>query len=154
MCIMFIELVKLTLKVVFFDSFLLLTFKIIIDLSVLEYVVVDLLQVKWKSFVKREFFTKMFLYTIFFCLASFCFISRTRPPEPCSEIYSNQTKPNTTELPALLSSLSANLTLNFNLDKNGSGIDPEPEPEDDLPWTVELETNLLSLDEVLHSFII
>ena len=31
---------------------------------------VDLLQVKWKSFVKREFFIQMILYTIFFCFAS------------------------------------------------------------------------------------
>ena len=44
-----------------------------------ENVVVDLLQVKWKSFVKREFFTKMFLYLVFFCLASFSFIFRKDP---------------------------------------------------------------------------
>jgi hypothetical protein len=43
-------------------------------------VVVDLLQVKWKSFVKREFFIQMFLYTIFFCFASVAFIGRPLPP--------------------------------------------------------------------------
>ena len=45
---------------------------------------VDLLQVKWKSFVKREFFIQMILYTIFFCFASVAFIGRPLPPAGCT----------------------------------------------------------------------
>ena len=37
-------------------------------LDLIEYVVVDLLKVKWKSFVRREFFIQMFLFTIYFML--------------------------------------------------------------------------------------
>ena len=51
----------------------------------------DLLQVKWKSFVKKEFFTKMFLYTVFFCLASFCFITRNLSTQCGEEGFNNST---------------------------------------------------------------
>ena len=46
--------------------------------------VVDLLNVKWKSFVRREFFTKMFLYLIFFGIASVAFVLRPTAPDQCN----------------------------------------------------------------------
>ena len=38
-------------------------------LDLIEYVVVDLLKVKWKSFVRREFFIQMLIFTIFFAMS-------------------------------------------------------------------------------------
>ena len=35
-------------------------------LDLIEYVVVDLLKVKWNSFVRREFFTQMAIFSVFF----------------------------------------------------------------------------------------
>jgi hypothetical protein len=63
-------------------------------------VVVDLLQVKWKSFVKREFFIKMFLYIIFFCFASVAFIARPLRPTDCEPAMSdlNATAHNATDI--------------------------------------------------------
>ena len=49
-------------------------------LDLIEYVIVDLLKVKWKTFVKREFFKQMAQFSVFFSLAITAFI--TRPPAP------------------------------------------------------------------------
>ena len=55
-------------------------------LDLIEYVVVDLLKVKWQTFIKREFFKQMIQFTIFFALAITAFIIRPVPPESeCSE---------------------------------------------------------------------
>ena len=35
-------------------------------LDLIEYVVVDLLKVKWNSFVRREFFIQMAIFSVFF----------------------------------------------------------------------------------------
>ena len=50
-------------------------------LDLIEYVVVDLLKVKWNTFIKREFFKQMAMFTVFFSLAITAFIIRPLVPE-------------------------------------------------------------------------
>ena len=38
-------------------------------LDLIEYVVVDLLKVKWQSFVRREFFIQMGIFSVFFLMS-------------------------------------------------------------------------------------
>ena len=64
-------------------------------LDLIEYVVVDLLKVKWESFVKREFFKQMFQFTIFFVLAMVAFLLRPVPTGRCSPL--KLSAPNSTE---------------------------------------------------------
>jgi hypothetical protein len=45
-------------------------------LDLIEYVVVDLLNAKYNTFVKRVFRRQMVVFLLFFLLSSFCFISR------------------------------------------------------------------------------
>ena len=45
-------------------------------LDLIEYVVVDLLNAKYNTFVRRVFRRQMIVFLLFFCLSSFCFISR------------------------------------------------------------------------------
>ena len=45
-------------------------------LDLIEAIVVDLLKVKWVTFVRREFFKQMFQFTIFFALALTAFLIR------------------------------------------------------------------------------
>jgi hypothetical protein len=45
-------------------------------LDLIEYVVVDLLNAKYNTFVKRVFRRQMIVFLLFFCLSSFCFITR------------------------------------------------------------------------------
>jgi hypothetical protein len=52
-------------------------------LDLIEYVVVDLLNVKWKSFVKREFFKQMGIFTTFFALGMYAFVFRPVPRGVC-----------------------------------------------------------------------
>ena len=40
-------------------------------LDLIEYVVVDLLKVKWNSFVRREFFIQMAIFAFFFAISKF-----------------------------------------------------------------------------------
>ena len=55
-------------------------------LDLIEYVVVDLLKVKWETFIKREFFKQMTQFTIFFSLAITANILRPQvPEEECAE---------------------------------------------------------------------
>ena len=63
-------------------------------LDLIEYVVVDLLKVKWESFIKREFFKQMFQFSIFFVLALIAFLLRPVPTGTCPEkaLLSNNTK--------------------------------------------------------------
>ena len=61
-------------------------------LDLIEYVIVDLLKVKWNSFVKRTFYTQFAIFVAFFILSSCCFIMReTTPTEADSEGCSNMT---------------------------------------------------------------
>ena len=53
-------------------------------LDLIENVVVDLLRVKWNSFVKREFFKQMFIFSIFFFLSMFVFLVRPKPRGVCN----------------------------------------------------------------------
>ena len=50
-------------------------------LDLIEYVIVDLLKVKWESFVKAEFFKQFFAFTVFFFVGCVCFIARPSTPE-------------------------------------------------------------------------
>ena len=50
-------------------------------LDLIEYVIVDLLNVKWKSFIRRTFYTQFLTFFLFFCLSSVCFLSRETTPE-------------------------------------------------------------------------
>ena len=45
-------------------------------LDLIEYVVVDLLRVKWNTFVRREFFIQMMIFTVFFFITMFTFLVR------------------------------------------------------------------------------
>ena len=61
-------------------------------LDLIEYVIVDLLKVKWNTFVKREFFKQMAQFTFFFSLAITAFVTRPRPEGDCeAPEVSNQT---------------------------------------------------------------
>ena len=40
-------------------------------LDLIEYVVVDLLKVKWNSFVRREFFIQMAIFAVFFGISKY-----------------------------------------------------------------------------------
>ena len=50
-------------------------------LDLIEYVIVDLLNVKWKSFIRRTFYTQFFTFFLFFCLSSVCFLARDTTPD-------------------------------------------------------------------------
>jgi hypothetical protein len=54
-------------------------------LDLIEYVVVDLLNAKYNTFVKRVFRRQMIVFLLFFCLSSFCFITRPNQAgqDPC-----------------------------------------------------------------------
>ena len=52
-------------------------------LDLIEYVIVDLLKVKWNTFIKREFFKQMAQFTFFFSLAITAFVTRPRPEGDC-----------------------------------------------------------------------
>ena len=81
-------------------------------LDLIEYVIVDLLKVKWETFIKREFFKQMLQFTIFFCLAITAFVLRPLVPESsCRQINEN----NKTDI--------------FN-------------NQTDLPWTTDIEQTL------------
>ena len=49
-------------------------------LDLIEGIIVDLLQTKWKSFIKREFFRQLTIFAMYFFLASFCYITRPIVP--------------------------------------------------------------------------
>ena len=51
-------------------------------LDLIEYVIVDLLNVKWKSFIRRTFYTQFLTFFLFFCLSSSCFLTRENFPSP------------------------------------------------------------------------
>ena len=50
-------------------------------LDLIEYVIVDLLNVKWKSFIRRTFYTQFLTFFLFFCLSSTCFLLRESTPD-------------------------------------------------------------------------
>ena len=53
-------------------------------LDLIEGIIVDLLQTKWKSFIKKEFFRQLTIFALYFFLASFCYITRPIvPPANC-----------------------------------------------------------------------
>jgi hypothetical protein len=58
-------------------------------LDLIEGVVVDLLQTKWKSFIKRSFFRQLYAFTIFFLVSIYCFV--TRPSAPVIKCDHNET---------------------------------------------------------------
>ena len=75
-------------------------------LDLIEYVIVDLLKVKWESFVKREFFKQFFAFTIFFFVGCVCFIARPGIPEgSCPSSGFNSSSENSTSWLSFNSSL-------------------------------------------------
>ena len=48
--------------------------------DLIEYVIVDLLKVKWNSFVKRTFYTHFIVFALYFLLSSCCFVMRGTTP--------------------------------------------------------------------------
>ena len=48
--------------------------------DLIEYVIVDLLKVKWNSFVKRTFYTHFLIFALYFLLSSCCFVMRGTTP--------------------------------------------------------------------------
>ena len=45
-------------------------------LDLIEYVIVDLLQAKWTSYIKKSFFRQFFAFTIYFCFSTIAFTLR------------------------------------------------------------------------------
>lgn len=45
-------------------------------LDLIEGVIVDLLQTKWKSFIKKEFFRQLYTFTVFFLISTYVFVTR------------------------------------------------------------------------------
>ena len=58
-----------------------MVFLIFLIIDLIEYVIVDLLKVKWNSFVKRTFYTHLLIFTLYFALSSCCFVMRGSSPE-------------------------------------------------------------------------
>ena len=85
-------------------------------MDLIEYVIVDLLKVKWNSFVKRQFFTQFFIFIAFFILSSCCFIMRESTPQE-GESESNCTISNMTEM------ISSNITEVFRRIKREDFLD-------------------------------
>ena len=84
-------------------------------LDLIEYVVVDLLRVKWESFVRREFFKQMFIFSIFFILGMFAFVIRPMPRGLCApEDPGNETVEMITETPVIEGVLDLNNTEEIN----------------------------------------
>ena len=54
-------------------------------LDLIEYVVVDLLRVKWNSFVRRSFYRQLLTFIFYFLLSTFCFVSRGAMPDTSSQ---------------------------------------------------------------------
>ena len=50
-------------------------------LDLIEGIIVDLLQTKWKSFIKREFFRQLTIFALYFFMSSFCYITRPIVPK-------------------------------------------------------------------------
>ena len=75
-------------------------------LDLIEYVIVDLLKVKWNSFVRRTFYTQFLIFVMFFLLSSCCFV--LRETTPTEEDGANCTLSNMTTL--LAGNLTTNLT--------------------------------------------
>ena len=50
-------------------------------LDLIEGVVVDLLQTKWKSFIKRSYYRQLITFVVYFLLSSFVFILRPSAPQ-------------------------------------------------------------------------
>ena len=50
-------------------------------LDLIEGVVVDLLQMKWKSFIKRSYYRQLLTFVVYFLLSSFVFILRPSAPK-------------------------------------------------------------------------
>ena len=75
-------------------------------LDLIEYVIVDLLKVKWNSFVKRQFFFEFFVFIAFFILSSCVFVMRETTPTSSEESESNCT----TILSNMTETIMANMT--------------------------------------------
>lgn len=49
-------------------------------LDLIEGVTVDLLKTKWNSFIKKNFYRQIAMFTVFFLISAFCFVSRPMTP--------------------------------------------------------------------------
>ncbi len=123
--------------------------KKIAHLDLIEGVVVDLLKVKWKTFIKREFFKQMFSFTIFFFISCFVYIGRPWEPEfSCVDIEeaANMTNSSelltttlslfpdveyTTTLASILTDYDVTSGLNTTISGAGNGTTASPEEEDE-----------------------
>ena len=74
-------------------------------LDLIEYVIVDLLKVKWNSFVRRTFYTQFFIFIMFFLLSSCCFIMRETTP-----VISEECQDSGNETSLSLSNVTSNIT--------------------------------------------
>ena len=76
-------------------------------LDLIEYVIVDLLKVKWNSFVKRTFYTQFLIFFLFFLLSSGCFVMRETTPQISEECQESEEDNNTT---SIMSNVTSNMT--------------------------------------------
>ena len=76
-------------------------------LDLIEYVIVDLLKVKWNSFVKRTFYTQFLIFFLFFLLSSCCFVMRETTPQISEECQEPEEDNNTT---SIMSNITSNMT--------------------------------------------
>ena len=95
-------------------------------LDLIEYVIVDLLKVKWETFVKREFFKQMGQFTVFFILAITAFITRPLVPEDgCNNSQEDDDLNETLTTSTGLDWYSKNLTMEFSSNWTDSLFDNE-----------------------------
>lgn len=78
-------------------------------LDLIEYVIVDLLKVKWNSFVKRTFYTQFFIFVMFFILSSGCFVMRETTPQISEDCLETDEDDNSTSLMSNITSNMSNL---------------------------------------------
>lgn len=75
-------------------------------------VVIDLLNAKWNTFVKKKFYRQFFTFAFYFIISLICFT--LRPGPPINAVLSNATNTTNTTTKALNTTDSLNLTLTFN----------------------------------------
>ena len=68
-------------------------------MSVIRYVIVDLLKAKWVSYIKKSFFRQFFAFSIYFCISTVAFTLRHNQEtmQDCPANATNATWSNMTE---------------------------------------------------------
>lgn len=81
-------------------------------LELMDGVVIDLLNAKWNTFVKKKFYRQFFTFAFYFVISLICFTMRPGPP--INSALANTTNSTNTTLKTLNISDPVNLTFAFN----------------------------------------